>query len=375
MKKFRKVDYFPLNTAHYNSVNKSLPIRMEYGNEGYGIYLMILQKIAASKDRKIGIEKLPAIAYDLHIDPKMFNGVIELGCDNDGEFIYDEELNESLAWYDDKYNKQSEGGKKAAAKLTPEQRKEKAQQASTERWKKNKEKALESEIEEQIQSDVNNDPMLSSEHPMLSSEHPMLSSEHPMLSDFNNDPMLSSEHLMLSSEHPMLSSEHPMLSDLGTDANNINKIEKEIKIESEPELEEKLEPELEPELEEKGKVEKDLGIYNSIQIQEEIRNYKPIYFKNSNNWIGYYFNEFRKDFEIPIPIEKFEKVLLCEYHNQFKNSDNYNQEYKIDNLIQFVKANNLVVSNSNLKLMLDIMKNPEHQESEIEIKDIIKNYK
>jgi len=131
----KQLNYFPLHTNHYNSV-KVLELRQNFGLEGYAIYIMLLQKLAEVQNRQLLYDKIPTLAFDFHCDKDLLTKIVDNTCDKADNYFFDKSLNESLAWYDAKYNKQSRGGKKAAANLTPDQRKEKAEKAALKRWEK-----------------------------------------------------------------------------------------------------------------------------------------------------------------------------------------------------------------------------------------------
>ena len=119
----KKAIYFPMNTAHYSSV-KSLNIRMKYDFAGYAIYVMCLQKLAEANNRTLPLTEIPALAFDFRCSKDLLEGVVETGFDSDDLNFFSTELNESLGWYDAKYNATSSGGKAAQSKLSPEEKSE-----------------------------------------------------------------------------------------------------------------------------------------------------------------------------------------------------------------------------------------------------------
>lgn len=131
----KAASYFPVRTNNY-STTKSAEIRMEFGYAGYGIYFALLQILASTPTRTLELNKLRATAYNMHCDEKELSTIVHNYFDVEGDIFYSQELNESLEWFDEKYNKQSAGGKKTQSQLTPEQRSEKGRMASAARWGK-----------------------------------------------------------------------------------------------------------------------------------------------------------------------------------------------------------------------------------------------
>lgn len=132
----KKAIYFPISTTHYHST-LSLNIIRTKGWAGYGQYLAIMQMLANTPERKLSIESIPEIAFNLHITDEEAKTIIDAyySLDDDGNF-YSPELNEGLSFFDDKYNKASSAGKKSAKNLSPEERKERATKAANARWNK-----------------------------------------------------------------------------------------------------------------------------------------------------------------------------------------------------------------------------------------------
>jgi hypothetical protein len=127
----KPANYLPLQSNHYSNPI-SLNIRRIYGMDGYAIYLILLQKLASIPSRRLRLESVSEMAYDLHIEnneSKLLN-IIESYFKVEGQEFYSQELNDSLSWFDNKYNKLSEAGKKAAANMTPEQLKERSRIAN-----------------------------------------------------------------------------------------------------------------------------------------------------------------------------------------------------------------------------------------------------
>jgi hypothetical protein len=125
--------YFPLHTTHYTS-EISLDIRMNFGLEAYAAYIILLQKLTNTPDRKLKLESIKLISYEIHFDLTTLTEIVNKYFDTDETNFYSNNLNNQLLYFDEKYNKSSLAGKKSAEKLTPEQRTEKAKKASNIRW-------------------------------------------------------------------------------------------------------------------------------------------------------------------------------------------------------------------------------------------------
>jgi hypothetical protein len=132
--------YFPVSTTHY-STTLSINIRRTKGWQGYGQYLTILQMLANTKDRKLRIEDVPEIAFQLRITEEEVMNIINSYYVIEAGVFHSPELEEALSYFDTKYNAASAAGKKSAENLTPEQRKEKAENAAKARWNKTKNNA------------------------------------------------------------------------------------------------------------------------------------------------------------------------------------------------------------------------------------------
>lgn len=127
--------YFPID-ANNSSTTKSAEIIMNYGYSGYGIYITLLQKLVSTPTRTLELSKLKAIAFDMHLTLDELQPIVNDFFDIDGNTFYSDELNERMKWFDEKYNKASEGGKKTQAKYTPEQKTENAKKLAEKRWNK-----------------------------------------------------------------------------------------------------------------------------------------------------------------------------------------------------------------------------------------------
>lgn len=119
--KIKTANYFPVLTNNYNST-LALEIRMNYGWEGYGIYFAILQKLASEESRSIELKLIKAVAFDFHCNITEIQPIVEGYFTSVDGYFWSEELNKSLSWYDEKYNKNSCGGKKTQSKFTPEEK-------------------------------------------------------------------------------------------------------------------------------------------------------------------------------------------------------------------------------------------------------------
>ena len=133
--KTKSAVYLPIQSNHAQS-ETSLQIKMNYGYAGYGIYFELLQRLTAEPTRTLSIDNLKALAYGMHITLNELQPIVTDFFTTKDNIFYSEYLNESLIYFDEKYNKDSNAGKKSASLLTPEQRVEKAKKAIATRWNK-----------------------------------------------------------------------------------------------------------------------------------------------------------------------------------------------------------------------------------------------
>jgi len=143
--KTKSAVYLPIQSNHAQS-ETSLQIKMDYGYQGYGIYFELLQRLTAEPTRTLSIENLKALAYGMHITLAELQPIVTDFFTTKGNVFYSEYLNESLMYFDEKYNKDSNAGKKSASMLTPEQRVEKAKKAIATRWNKDEKQENNTEI-------------------------------------------------------------------------------------------------------------------------------------------------------------------------------------------------------------------------------------
>jgi hypothetical protein len=113
---------------------------MNYGWAGYGIYFALLQKLASTESRRLEFNRINEICFDLHCTKEELLPIIDnFFSKMDGMYFFSDELNEWLKYYDDKYTKLSDAGKKSQANKTPDQRSADAKKAVETRWNKAKE--------------------------------------------------------------------------------------------------------------------------------------------------------------------------------------------------------------------------------------------
>jgi len=142
----KQFNYFPVQKDNYTTT-RSLSIRMNYGWQGYGIYFALLQKLASTEHRRLEFSKVNEICFDLHCTKDELQPIIDNYMTVDDKYFFSEELDDWMKYYDDKYNKMSEAGKKAQASKTPEQRKADAKKAADTRWDKGKKASDNAEVE------------------------------------------------------------------------------------------------------------------------------------------------------------------------------------------------------------------------------------
>lgn len=99
--------------------DKILNVRMKYGMEGYGIYFGIIERMREEQDYT-SKRDYNAIGFDFHVDASKIKDIVEnfglFSFTEDGECFYSDSLNDRMAHMDHRKAKQSEAGKKGAAK-------------------------------------------------------------------------------------------------------------------------------------------------------------------------------------------------------------------------------------------------------------------
>lgn len=218
----KKAIYFPVTTNNY-ATPKSLDIRMNFGWGGYGIYFALLQKLAATKSRTFKISEANALAFDLHCTQAELMPIIRNYFDLDDTIFCSQELNEWLSYYDEKYNKASEGGKKAAAGMTPEELSERGKKAIKTRWEKaqnKKDDDLKKEVEEQVQTEI-----------FEENQHNELQQSTASKSDSTSSDTLGKNGKYNDNTYSLVSEYQPVSIGLVSDTNNRNRNIKEIEIE------------------------------------------------------------------------------------------------------------------------------------------------
>lgn len=146
--------YMPLMANDYIS-EIGTAIRVDCGLNGYGIYMILLQKLLSSSERKIKMDAINSLAFDIHCELGKLVEIITRFFDSDGEYFFSLELENRMIYFDNKYNKASLGGKKSSAMLNEEQRRERASKASQSRWTKDKDENT-SPMLTLLASDANN---------------------------------------------------------------------------------------------------------------------------------------------------------------------------------------------------------------------------
>lgn len=274
--------YFPVTTNNYTTP-KSLDIRMNYGWSGYGIYFALLQKLAATESRAFRIDDANTLAFDLHCTIAELTPIINNYFESDGEIFYSEDLTEWLGYYDDKYNKASEGGKKAAAGMTPEQRKDRARKAAKAKHDKviDDAKELAKPAKELAEVDYKNEDMLTTKQELLT---PLEDSANNRIEQHQAElNLIEKNRTKQNLIEPNKKESQPLGSSsvLGSDTTS------------------------------KPVIVKDN--FDILRIQEEIHTYTKSQFFTSNQleYVKNLFIEFRKQYQFSkIDLEKFETVLF-----------------------------------------------------------------
>jgi hypothetical protein len=284
--------YFPVSTTHYSST-LSLNIRRTKGWQGYGQYIAILQMLANSKTRKLQLSEVPDIAFNLHISEEEVLTIINSYFIVDGNEFGSAELEEALSYFDAKYNAASEAGKKSAAMLTPEQRKEKAKKAIETRW--NKSGNTNTLVSENTNPQYADSPKVILQEDTNTLVSVSIDTNKPQY-DTNNK---IKENKIEEKRKEENKKEQPSASDFGVSVSSAP---------SSPSV--TPQTTLTPQMgnEEKSQTSR-LG-YDGIAIQYEINNHTPMYFTEDNvEYLTSIYNEHKKQINTPMDLKTYEKVL------------------------------------------------------------------
>ena len=127
---------FLISNTHYSQPT-SIKVRQKYGWTGYGIYIACMQLLATAPNRKIKLVEIPIIIYQLRLDntnlakDNAMSEFIDYCFTIDGDEFFSEDLENGLGQYNQKIANlnPSKAGKASAAKLSPEERIERARNA------------------------------------------------------------------------------------------------------------------------------------------------------------------------------------------------------------------------------------------------------
>lgn len=157
-------NFFYLSNTHY-SLPSSIKVRQRYGWTGYGIYVAIMQLLATAPNRKMKLVEIPTIVYQLRLDgtnlakDNAMSEFIENCFTVDGDTFYSEDLEVGLIPYKMKMKNlnPSKAGKASAAKLTPEERIERAANAAKARYGQTDVHIDETDLHTDLSTDVHTD--------------------------------------------------------------------------------------------------------------------------------------------------------------------------------------------------------------------------
>lgn len=126
-------NFFYLSNTHY-SLPTSIKVRQKYGWSGYGIYMAVMQLLATAPNRRIKLVEADTIKYQLRLDTwnVTMTEFIDYCFTIDGDEFYSEDLEVGLIPYKMKMKNlnPSKAGKASAAKLSPQERIDKARHAA-----------------------------------------------------------------------------------------------------------------------------------------------------------------------------------------------------------------------------------------------------
>lgn len=111
----KKNTYYFTHDCNARSDEKLLAVRMRYCAEGYAVYFMLLEMLAAETDHSLSRDYY-TIAFELHVDPEIVRSVIEdfgLFCFDEKRF-YSTALNERMASIDNLRQQRSNAGQMSA---------------------------------------------------------------------------------------------------------------------------------------------------------------------------------------------------------------------------------------------------------------------
>jgi hypothetical protein len=318
-------NYFPLLTHHYASP-KSLNIRMRDGLIGYAIYLIMFQKLAATKTRRIKLDQVEELAFELHLDQTKINlkEFIMRHFEVIGDEFCSQELNDSLAWYDSKYAKSSEGGKKAAENMTEEQRKQRSHNANNEKKKKQELQNVENTLENGI-------------------PNPLGDTKETYLTPLGEEPNNKIKKNII--EKNIIETETNETEEIGTNRSEDKKTEEN---------------------------ETDSGLFfNLSEVQKSVESYQSLpskffFGENINVVINSYYEFYKNYPNEKISVAEFERIL---YYTLLQQTMSIN----VDNLNKYISTNPITVQAFNI---LDtcklINKNPKVNEDFLnEINEVI----
>jgi uncharacterized protein YdaU (DUF1376 family) len=352
-----KAVYFPITTNNY-STTKSCNIRMEYGWSGYGIYFAILQKLASTETRSYKLSELKALAFDLHLTLVEIQPIIEKYFESDGQTFHSDDLNEWLSYYDTKYQKHSEGGKKSAENMTPEQRLARSQKANEAKKSINlttKEPTPNYNLTTKDATPNNRIEYNRIEQKKKEENRTEQNAEKVLDCVLRQSLASPPSGSLTPSQHNPMGNDKSVILNENTSHNIPNQdLERSDNTESTPT---------------KNLVNTNTNskenkpmTYNIQEIQKEIENYRSSYFVTDNyEYITNSYNEFKKTIPTVMTLATFERFIYYHFYclwqsenpretitNEYLNKYIFNNRYQVNNL-DFLKTVDLITSNSEVK--------------------------
>jgi hypothetical protein len=112
----KKDSYYFSHDSNARNDLKIIRLRREMGQEGYGIFFILIEILREQHDYKLPVNTIPDVAYNEKIDEKLINAVLsDYGLfKNDGQCFFSERLLRSMDEYNSKKQKLSDAGKKGS---------------------------------------------------------------------------------------------------------------------------------------------------------------------------------------------------------------------------------------------------------------------
>ena len=314
---------------------KILKIRKKHGVEGYGIFFALLEKLSASNAYRINIKSIEDLAYDMRVEDKKLNDIIEnydlfkQETDGTGTYFYSQSHRLKMQYKDDKADKKRQAGLARMAKLTPEEISAQNTKAARAKW--------DAFFAEQERNKVMPAVVASSASiKPVELASSALNKDKDKNADIDKnkhkdkDENKEQKHLPSSSSSPKID----------------NTLKVEIKKDNTPKVS---------------------YVYNGIDIQKEIQNYHSNYFKEYNyQYVCDIYNDLKKETNTPMTLDQFDSLIWFNSYNIWK-AENNNEQPTNDIINLYIKTNQPTVFPN------DLFELTQSFNKRQEIKDIFNN--